>query len=77
MNTRKLRELLEMFALDFGYKMTDIERKTLFRTIITLVSFDYPENRKNVISKRTWKQIIKRQSKFNKIEAINYNRMIE
>lgn len=59
MKPEKIRDELEKFALKYGYKMTDVERKTLKRTFTTLSSFIYPEFRKNIISKRRFEQITK------------------
>lgn len=72
MKPEKIRDELEKFALMYGYKMTDVERKTLSRTLTTLDSFEYPRNRKNVISKRRFEQITKKHGFLSGIESINF-----
>jgi len=69
MKVQKIIKLLEEFVLKYGYKMTDVERRTLLRTDLTLHSFCYPQFRKNVISKRKFEQIIKK-SGINGIDFI-------
>ena len=59
MTNEKIIDTLVKFGKKHGYKMKDIERRTLLRTITTLRDFNYPEVRKNVISKKKFNQIIK------------------